>query len=78
MSAFDGYPNLSSSDYFITLSVSPITLDTNQQSILIRTTVSCCFYNWMNYLSYTYIMVDLTSFLHTPIIQQQINVWIPL
>lgn len=78
LSAFDGYAynNNVDSSYYILISLSPIVLNTNQQSINLYNLAG--YYSWMNYLSYTYIMIDLTSFLHTPITQYHENTWIPL
>lgn len=76
LSAFDGYSinNAANLDYYISIRQTPIILNTNQHSINLLTATG--FYSYMNYLSYTYIMIDLTSFLYTPITQIHDGTWI--
>ncbi len=77
LSAFDGYQiiNTASLDYYVSLSLPPIILNSNQHSINLNTASG--YYSYMNSLSYTYIMVDLTSFLYTPVTQYHDVTWLP-
>ncbi len=69
LGAFDGYANNGFSYFQINLELSSIILNSNQQTMSIRTpsgSGNC----WIDYLSFTYIVLDITSFLTTPRYQE--------
>ena len=60
LSAFDGYSSSGNNLFQINLHLSPIILNINQQTMDINAPSGNC---WINYMSYTYIVMDITSFL---------------
>ena len=69
LSALDGYANNGFSHLQINLELSSIILNSNQQTMNIRA-LSANGNCWIDYLSFTYIVLDITSFLTTPRYQE--------
>lgn len=76
LSAFDGYAN-NGNMFQINLKLSSIILNSNQHTMYINTP-SVGGSNWIDYMSFTYIVFDITSFLTTPRYQEYGNAYITL
>lgn len=78
MTVFDGYPINGSTNFAFFTMLKPLSLNTNLHPLSIYALPGTfnANYTYVNRLRYTYVVVDITSFLITPITQNHFNSWL--